>query len=97
GRGFYCMPRDFNPTPNHLFNNNGAGTFTEVSGGTDIHRALGKGLGVVATDVNNDGLLDLFVANDTVQNFLFINRGKGKWEEKALVAELRDSANGTPR
>ena len=49
--------------------------------GTDIERALGKGLGVVATDINNDGLMDLFVANDTVQNFLFVNRGKGKWEE----------------
>ena len=53
----------------------------EVSAGTDIQRALGKALGVVATDINNDGLMDLFVANDTVQNFLFVNRGKGKWEE----------------
>ncbi len=54
--------------------------FSEVSAGTDIQRALGKALGVVATDVNDDGLMDLFVANDTVQNFLFMNRGplKGK-------------------
>ena len=37
---------------------------------------MGKGLGVVATDINNDGRMDLFVANDTVQNFLFVNRGK---------------------
>ena len=81
GKRFYCIPRVFKPTPSLLFHNNGDGTFTEVSAGTDIQRALGKALGVVATDINNDGLMDLFVANDTVQNFLFVNRGKGKWEE----------------
>jgi len=97
GKRFYCIPRIFKPTPNLLFHNNGDGTFTEVSAGTDIHRALGKGLGVVATDVNGDGLLDLFVANDTVQNFLFMNRGKGKWEEIGLASEVGYSANGTPR
>jgi enediyne biosynthesis protein E4 len=42
---------------------------------------LGKGLGVVATDVNNDGRMDLFVANDTVQNFLFMNRGKDRQDQ----------------
>jgi hypothetical protein len=68
-----------------------------VSAGTDIRRALGKGLGVVATDVNGDGQMDLFVANDTVQNFLFMNRGKGKWDEIALAAEVGFSVNGTPR
>jgi enediyne biosynthesis protein E4 len=97
GKRFYCIPRVFKPTPNFLFHNNGDGTFTEVSAGTDIHKALGKGLGVVATDVNGDGLLDLFVANDTVQNFLFMNRGKGKWDEIGLMAEVGYSANGTPR
>jgi hypothetical protein len=97
GKRFYCIPRVFKPTPNLLFRNNGDGTFTEVSAGTDIQRARGKGLGVVATDINDDGLMDLFVANDTVQNFLFANRGKGKWEEIALAAEVGFSANGTPR
>src|SRR3954470_18615045 len=97
GKRFYCIPRVFKPTPNFLFHNNGDGTFTEVSGGTDIKKALGKGLGVVATDLNGDGLLDLFVANDTVQNFLFMNRGKGKWDEIGLMAEVGYSANGTPR
>jgi enediyne biosynthesis protein E4 len=97
GKRFYCIPRLFKPTPSLLYHNNGDGTFAEVSAGTDIRRALGKALGVVATDINGDGMLDLFVANDTVQNFLFANRGKGKWEEIALAAEVGFSANGTPR
>jgi enediyne biosynthesis protein E4 len=97
GKRFYCIPRVFKPTPSLLYHNNGDGTFTEVSGDTDIRRALGKALGVVATDVDGDGRMDLFVANDTVQNFLFMNRGKGKWEEIALQAEVGFSVNGTPR
>jgi enediyne biosynthesis protein E4 len=97
GKRFYCIPRLFKPTPSLLYHNNGDGTFAEVSADTDIRRALGKALGVVATDINGDGMLDLFVANDTVQNFLFANRGKGKWEEIALAAEVGFSANGTPR
>jgi hypothetical protein len=97
GKRFYCIPRVFKPTASLLYRNNGDGTFTETSAGTDIRRALGKALGVVATDINNDGLMDLFVANDTVQNFLFVNRGKGTWEEIGLAAEVGFSANGTPR
>ncbi len=97
GRHYYCIPRIFNPSSSLLFHNNGDGTFTETGKGTDIEKAMGKALGVVATDVNNDGLMDLFVANDTVQNFLFINRGKGKWEEVGLASEVGFSANGTPR
>src|SRR5689334_1009125 len=91
GRQYYCIPRFFKPTASYLYHNNGDGTFTAVQGGTDISRSLGKGLGVVATDINNDGFMDLFVANDTVQNFLYANRGpdksaRGKWkfEEIAL-------------
>jgi hypothetical protein len=97
GNRYYCVPRIFKPTPSLLFHNNGDGTFTEVSAGTDIRRALGKALGVVATDINNDGLLDLFVANDTVENFLFVNRGKNRWEEMGLASEVGFSANGQPR
>jgi enediyne biosynthesis protein E4 len=97
GRHYYCIPRIFNPSSSRLFRSNGDGTFTETGKGTNIERALGKALGVVATDINNDGLMDLFVANDTVQNFLFINRGKGKWDEEGLSSEVGFSANGQPR
>ncbi|MFN7998039.1 MAG: CRTAC1 family protein [Bryobacteraceae bacterium] len=97
GRKYYCIPRVFRPTHSFLYHNNGDGTFTDVTKGTDIERALGKGLGVVATDINNDGKMDLFVANDTVQNFLFMNRGDGKWEEIALSAEVGFSENGQAR
>lgn len=97
GRRYYCIPKVFQPTSSILFRNNGDGTFTRVSAGTDIERALGKGLGVVACDVNKDGLLDLFVANDTVQNFLFMNRGKGRWEEIGLSADVAYSLDGKAR
>jgi hypothetical protein len=102
GRHYYCIPRIFKGTTSFLYHNNGDGTFTEVSKGTDIAKSLGKGLGVVATDINNDGRMDLFVANDTVQNFLYVNRGPdktGKWqfEEIALQAEVGFSDNGQAR
>jgi hypothetical protein len=97
GRHYYCIPRIFKGTASFLYHNNGDGTFTEVSKGTDIAKSLGKGLGVVATDINNDGRMDLFVANDTVQNFLYVNRGKGQFEEIALQAEVGFSDNGQPR
>jgi len=97
GRHYYCIPRVFKGTASFLYHNNGDGTFMQVQKGTDIEKALGKGLGVVATDINNDGLMDLFVANDTVQNFLFVNRGKGKFEELALSAEVGFSENGQAR
>jgi hypothetical protein len=96
GRPFYCIPRVFEPTSSLLYRNNGDGTFALASRGTEIERSRGKALGVVASDVNNDGWMDLFVANDTVQNFLFLNR-RGSWEEAALPAEVAYSADGEPR
>jgi len=102
GKHYYCIPRVFKGTASYLYHNNGDGTFTDVTAGTDIARSIGKGLGVVATDINNDGRMDLFVANDTVQNYLYVNRGPGvggkwKWEEIALQAEVAFSENGQPR
>ena len=97
GRAYYCIPSVFKPTPSYLFHNNGDGTFTDVSKPSGISKSLGKALGVVATDINNDGGMDLFVANDTVQNFLFVNRGNGKFEETGLMAEVAYSEDGRPR
>jgi hypothetical protein len=94
---YYCIPRFFKPTASFLYHNNGDGTFREVGASSGIARSLGKGLGVVATDINNDGFMDLFVANDTVQNFLFANRGSKGFEEIALPAEVAFSDAGQPR
>jgi enediyne biosynthesis protein E4 len=93
----YCIPHLFKPTPSVLWHNNGNGTFTQAGHGTEIERSLGKALGVVATDVNDDGLMDLFVANDTAQNFLFVNRGKGRWRDRALAGGVAYGSSGRPR
>jgi hypothetical protein len=96
-RRYYCIPRYYKPTPSRLFHNNGNGTFTDVSKESGIADYPGKSFGAVATDVNNDGLMDLFVANDTMPNFLFINQGGGKFEESGLAAGIGFSAAGKPR
>jgi enediyne biosynthesis protein E4 len=82
--------------PSWLFHNNGDGTFTDVSKSTGIAEHLGKAWGVVATDVNNDGKMDLFVSNDTLPNFLFMNRGSN-FEETGLAAEVAYSGDGRAR
>ena len=93
----YCNPRSYGPTASWLFRNNGDGTFTDVSQSSGIAERRGKALGVVATDINNDGRLDLFVANDTVADFLFVNRGNGRFEDAAETAGVAYSAEGRPR
>ena len=80
-----------------VYKNNGDGTFRDVSKETGIAARLGKALGVVATDVNNDGLMDLFVANDTVENFLFVNRAGRPFEDTAFSSLVALSPDGQPR
>jgi hypothetical protein len=80
-----------------LYHNNGDGTFTDVSKESGIAKSLAKAWGVVAADINNDGWMDLFVGNDTVPNFLFINKGKGRFEETGGLAGVGYSALGTAR
>ncbi|AHE98113.1 CRTAC1 family protein [Thioalkalivibrio paradoxus] len=84
----YGAPNHFNGVHGYLYRNNGDGTFTDVSAEAGIQvvepgtgRAAGKALGVVAIDYDGDGWMDLVVANDTVRNFLFRNRGDGTFEE----------------
>src|ERR1041384_7142973 len=96
-RRYYCVPRLFKPMPSHLFHNNGNGTFTDVSKESGIASYPGKSFGAVATDINNDGLMDLFVANDTMPNFLLVNKGNGKFEEAGLGAGVAYSEAGRPR
>ncbi|MFN7996857.1 MAG: CRTAC1 family protein [Bryobacteraceae bacterium] len=94
---YYCIPRVFDPMPSHLYRNDGGGRFTDVSKEMGILESPGKGFGVVATDINNDGYLDLFQANDTVPNFLFANRGGKKFEEIGLPAGVAYSEDGLAR
>ena len=94
---YYCVPRLFKPTPSYLYRNLGNGTFQDVSRESGIADHPGKSFGAVATDINNDGLLDLFVANDTMPNFLFLNKGKGKFEEIGLAAGVAYGESGRPR
>jgi enediyne biosynthesis protein E4 len=97
GERYYCIPNAYEPAKSWLFHNNGDGTFTDVSQESGIAKVLGKAWGVVATDVNNDGWMDLFVANDTVANFLFVNQGKGQFREMALQAGVAYSQDGRAR
>jgi enediyne biosynthesis protein E4 len=85
GLNEYCYPRIYSPMASWLFHNNGDGTFTDVSQKMGIADNPGKSWGVVAADINNDGWIDLFVANDTVANFLFKNdRGRRLRRESPL-------------
>jgi hypothetical protein len=97
GRRYYCVPRVFKPRSSFLFHNEGGGKFLDVSKDSGIAASLGKSFGAIATDINNDGLMDLFVANDTLPNFLFVNKGKGKFEEAGLLSGVAYSDSGAPR
>jgi hypothetical protein len=92
----HCIPHLYKPTFSWLFHNNGDGTFTDVSKASGIAGYRGKAWGVVAGDINNDGNMDLFVANDTVANFLFVNKG-GKFEQIAEPAGVAYSTEGRAR
>ena len=82
----YCHPDNFKPVSDYLFHNNGDGTFTDVSVKAHIASTPGKGLGVAFSDFNNDGRLDISVANDSMQQFLFVNNGDGTFTENAMAA-----------
>jgi hypothetical protein len=92
----YCHPNVYNGLPDILYRNNGDGTFTDVSRQSGIYRTDGKGLGVVFGDYDNDGWPDIFVANDSVPNFLFHNKGKGVFEEVGLLAGVAVGNEGQP-
>jgi enediyne biosynthesis protein E4 len=77
----YCPPTMIPPAPHFLFRNRGDGTFEDVTQRAGVFRRDGRGMGVVAADVNRDGRIDLYVANDMCPHFLFLNRGDGTFED----------------
>ena len=82
----YCHPDNFKPIGSYLFHNNGDGTFSDVSARSRIAATPGKSLGVAFADFNGDGRLDISVANDSFQQFLFLNNGDGTFTENGLTA-----------
>jgi enediyne biosynthesis protein E4 len=97
GMSEYCNPRVYKPMPSWLFHNNGDGTFTDVSQKTGITENPGRAWGVVATDINNDGWMDLFVANDQFANFLYANRAGKRFEEIGFTAGVAYGDGGASR
>jgi len=94
---FYCHPLNFEPVPNTLYRNDGHGTFTDVSERSGIAAHRGYGLGVVIADYDDDQWPDVFVANDSVPNFLFRNAGNGQFTEIALRAGVAMATDGKAR
>jgi len=91
----YCTPEALPGAADVFYRNNGDGTFTDVSKEVGVGTASGKGLGVVCGDVDNDGDIDVFVANDTTPNFLYLNAQNGvEMTEDALFAGVALSEEG---
>jgi len=89
----YCDPRDFAALADHLFRNDG-GRFVDVSAEAGIVDRDGRGLGVVAADLDGDRKTDLFVANDTTANYLFRNLGGLRFREDGVEAGVATNASG---
>jgi len=93
----YCHPLNYKGLPSVLYRNNGKGVFTDVSAAAGIAPYVGNGLGVAVGDYDDDGLPDVFVANDGVPNFLFHNEGGGRFAEVGLPAGVSVARDGKPR
>ena len=81
----YCHPKVYVSVPHRLYHNVGAGRFEDVTEKSGFSRALGKGMGIGLADFNDDGWMDVFVANDTEPNFLYLNQGNGTFKEVGLL------------
>jgi len=90
----YCSPNEFQGTPDILYRNNGDGTFTDVSKQSHIAQYTGKGMGLAFGDYDNDGWTDIFISNDTYQNFLLHNNGDGTFSDIAMSAEVQYNESG---
>ncbi|WP_197998848.1 CRTAC1 family protein [Gimesia aquarii] len=93
-----CGPIGRIAQPDVLYKNLGDGTFSDESAQSGITQpAAGKGLAVQIVDLDNDGLLDIFVANDTTDNFFFRNSGELHFEEQGLIQGVAVGDNGLPQ
>jgi hypothetical protein len=98
-----CPPGRFRGLPDVVYRNNGDGTFSDMSLTAGIRQMdakegdAGKGLGVVIADLNGDGRPDIYVANDTVDNLLYINRGKWQFEEVGMLKGVARDEGGVPQ
>lgn len=87
GERVACGPRGLKGEPDHLFHNNGDGTFTDVSEKAGVADKAGYyGLGAVFVDVNNDGKIDLLVGDDSTPNYMYINKGDGTFEDDSYAS-----------
>lgn len=81
----YCSPTMYEGSVARLYRNLGHGSFEDVTEKAGFGKHPAKGMGIGIADVNDDGLMDVFIANDTMRNLLFINRGDGTFTEAALA------------
>ena len=93
----YCEQRAYNGMPLTLYHNNRNGTFTDVSHSSGLDRFVGRALGVVAVDFDDDGWPDLFVARDASPNLLLLNKHDGTFADAGLEAEIAYDRNGNAR
>ena len=92
----YCGPQGFLPVPDRLYRNRGDGTFVDVTAASQVARDYGRAMGVVAADVDADGWVDLYVANDNMENQLWINQHDGTFRNEALLAGVALNHAGSP-
>lgn len=81
----YPGPLSYHGQPDALYVNDGAGKFTDITAKAGLVNAEGRGMGATMADLNNDGRLDIYVANDAMANDFFLNTGKGTYQEEALL------------
>ena len=92
----YCNPNVFEPATDRLFQNDGDGTFTDVTQQAGIAIVSGRGLGVVCLDLTGDGWADFYVANDGEANYLWVNQTDGTFLEEAILHGLAFNVYGQP-
>ena len=93
----YCTPESYTGETPILFHNRGNGTFEDVTRAAGLHDPASKALGVALVDYDNDGFVDLFVANDTQPNRLYRNRGNGAFTDVATTAGVAFNEAGVAR